>query len=322
MGKNTRLIKIKQKLRCSSVGRILINVYHYSVAVPLAKIYSIKFHFIKNSFKDIKFYADEDIFTLLKSQKVSLCRFGDGEISWIYRDSKGYFNQENSKELSDRLRSIIISENKNIIIGIPNFFGTLDHYSKKRKESRNTHLAKYHKRWMELLSPDRYYADALITRVYYGLKNEKSEYMFKSWKSIWNDQNIIIIEGNQTRFGVGNDLLINARSVKRIIAPAENAFQRYDEILSCAKEYISQDYIFLISLGPTATVLANDIGDCGSQAIDIGHLDIEYEWYLSSTTKKNPVVGKYVNEAGGPPDTEMSEGILDQYNSEVVKYIL
>ena len=292
------------------------------VALPLAKVYSFKYYLIKNKIKHIRFYSDEETFNMIKLEKKSLCRFGDGEISWIYRDSKGYFSQENSKELSDRLHNIILSDNKNILIGIPNFFGSLDKYSKKRRQSRNTHLAKYYKRWMELLDSKRVYADALITRVYHGLKDNRSQYMFDNWNSIWNDKNVIIIEGSQTRFGVGNDLLANVRSVRRIIAPAENAFLRYDEILSISKEFISEDTMFIISLGPTATVLAYDIGICGSQAIDIGHLDIEYEWYLSGATKKKPVIGKYVNEAGGPPNIEMPETLLEVYKSEIIKYVV
>lgn len=315
------LIKIKRQLSRTTFGRVVIKTYHYTVAVPLAKIYSFKFYLIKNKFKHIRFYSNEDTFNMIKTKKMSLCRFGDGEISWIYRDSKGYFSQENSKELSDRLRNIILSDNKNILVGIPDFFGSLDHYSKKRRESRNTHLAKYYKRWMELLDSERLYADALITRVYYGLEDNKSEYMFKNWMSIWEDKNIIIIEGSQTRCGVGNDLLSNVRSIRRIIAPAENAFQKYEEILHTAKKYITEDSLFLISLGPTATVLAYDMGICGSQAIDIGHLDIEYEWYLSGTSKKKPVIGKYVNEAGGAPMAELPDNIMDKYKSEIIEYV-
>ncbi|WP_424769275.1 GT-D fold domain-containing glycosyltransferase [Paenibacillus sp. sgz302251] len=318
----TTLIKIKQQLTQTVVGRFTIKVYHYMVAKPLAKVYSYKYYLIKNKIKHIRFYSDKETFNMIKLEKKSLCRFGDGEISWIYRDSKGYFSQENSKELSDRLRNIILSDNKNILVGIPNFFGSLDQYSKKRRQSRNTHLAKYYKRWMELLDSKRVYADALITRVYHGLKDNRSRYMFDNWKSVWNDKNVIVIEGSQTRFGVGNDLLANVRSVRRIIAPAENAFQRYDEILSISKEFISEDTMFIISLGPTATVLAYDIGIYGSQAIDIGHLDIEYEWYLSGATKKKPVIGKYVNEAGGPPNFEMPETLLEVYKSEIIKYVV
>lgn len=318
----TIAIKIKRRLTQTTIGRILIKTYHYTVAVPLAKIYAFKFHLIKNNLKQIKFHSTEDTFDMLKTDKKSLCRFGDGEISWIYRDSKGYFSQENSKELSDRLRNIILSDNKNILVGVPNFFGSLEHYTQKHRESRNTHLAKYYKRWMELLNSKKYYTDALITRVYYGLNDNKSEDMFNNWKSVWENKDIIIIEGSQTRFGVGNDLLNNSRSIRRIIAPAENAFQSYEEILCIAKQYFSEGVLFLISLGPTATVLAYDIGLFGSQAIDIGHLDIEYEWYLSGSNKKSPVVGKYVNEAGGAPKNEMSVSILKKYKSEVINQVV
>lgn len=316
------IIKIKQKLTCTIIGRVLIKIYHYTIAIPCAKIYALKFYFIKNNLKNILFYSVENTFNMLKNGKKSLCRFGDGEISWIYQDAKGYFGQENSKELSDRLRSIIYSENEDILIGIPDFFGSMKHYTRKHRESRNTHLAKYYKRWNELLNDNRFYADALITRVYYGRIDNLSEYMFKNWKNVWGNRNIIIIEGNQTRFGVGNDLLNNVRSIRRIIAPAENAFDKYNEILNISKKYISEDVLFLISLGPTATVLAYDIGTCGGQAIDIGHLDIEYEWYLSGTSKKKSVIGKYVNEAGGASNIELPNGILDRYKSEIIKYIV
>ena len=36
----------------------------------------------------------------------------------------------------------------------------------------------------------------------------------------------------------------------------------------------------LIALGPTATILAYDLAEKGVQALDVGHIDIEYEWFL------------------------------------------
>lgn len=316
------LIGIKNRLSKSINGRIVIKIYHFAIAIPLAKFYSMKYYFIKNSLKEIRFYSFEETFEMLKTQKKTLCRFGDGEIAWIYKDSKGYFGQENSEELSDRLREIIISNEKNILVGIPDFFGALDHYTSKHKASRNTHLAKYHKKWSELLDPKKYYTDALISRVYYGRKDNISHHMFNSWKSVWSEKDLIIIEGNQTRFGIGNDLLENSNSIKRIIAPAENAFKKYDEILNVAKRNISEDVLFLISLGPSATVLAYDIGLSGGQAIDIGHLDIEYEWFLSGSNKKKSVVGKYVNEAGGEPIEEFPDNELKIYNNQIIKRII
>ena len=53
--------------------------------------------------------------------------------------------------------------------------------------------------------------------------------------------------------------------------------------------------LFLIALGPTATVLASDLSLKGFQAIDIGHLDICYEQTISGTNCA--VKGKYTNES-------------------------
>lgn len=36
-----------------------------------------------------------------------------------------------------------------------------------------------------------------------------------------------------------------------------------------------------ILLDPTATVLAYDLAVQGFQAVDINHVDVEYEWFLS-----------------------------------------
>ena len=51
-----------------------------------------------------------------------------------------------------------------------------------------------------------------------------------------------------------------------------------------------------MALGPTATVLAYDLAKEGYQAIDIGHIDIEYEWYLKNVDKKEKIDNKYTNE--------------------------
>ena len=46
----------------------------------------------------------------------------------------------------------------------------------------------------------------------------------------------------------------------------------------------------------TATVLAYDLSKKGFRALDFGHVDIEYEWYLKKATHKVPVKNKIVNE--------------------------
>ena len=82
------------------------------------------------------------------------------------------------------------------------------------------------------------------------------------------------------------------------MCPPENAFDKYDQILKTCLEF-SKDKLVVIALGPTATVLAYDLGVKGYQALDLGHIDIEYEWYLRNVDRKIPIQNKYVYEAGG-----------------------
>ena len=54
----------------------------------------------------------------------------------------------------------------------------------------------------------------------------------------------------------------------------------------------------LAALGPTATILASDMCDNGYQMVDIGHIDVEYMWYLHRAILREPIEGKSVNESG------------------------
>ena len=88
------------------------------------------------------------------------------------------------------------------------------------------------------------------------------------------------------------------------------------EIDKCEK-----DKLFILSIGPTATILASDLCDKGYQAIDLGHIDIEYEWYLMKAIKKVPVKGKFVNETQELGD--LSNIILDDqsYRNSIITEI-
>ena len=50
--------------------------------------------------------------------------------------------------------------------------------------------------------------------------------------------------------------------------------------------------MILITLGPTATILAYDLAMQGYQAIDLGQVDNEYEWFLRHATERIVIEGK------------------------------
>ena len=84
------------------------------------------------------------------------------------------------------------------------------------------------------------------------------EFRFNKLKSLWDSRDLVVVEGEKSRMGIGNNLFSNSNSIKRIICPSKNSFSKYKEILESVKEY-EKDKLILISLGPTATFLAYDL---------------------------------------------------------------
>ena len=189
--------------------------------------------------------------------------------------------QVENKKLNKLLIKALNNRNDRIMVCIPNVFSYKEYNRFTLKSAK--HWAKFimnnRKKLYEILDFQYKYGDSLFTRQYMDLKDKSctGEY-YAAVKRIWDNRDVVIVEGRFTRFGVNNDLLNNAKSVSRIICPEKNAFAKYDEILeSCLKQ--DKNDLFLVALGPTATVMSVDLTESGYQAIDIGHLDIEYEWF-------------------------------------------
>lgn len=255
-------------------------------------------------------------------EKASLARFGDGEFSAIQGQIRHRFQNIPDQKLSDRLKEVLKSEEENMLIGIADNYGNLDQYSiQAKREIRNYMTKKVRMEHLNLLSRNKKYHNAYITRPYVMYCDNQTDApakRFENLKKIWNLRECIFVEGEKTGLGVGNDLFDNTVSIKRIIAPAENAFSKYEQILSaCIRQ--PKDCLFLLSLGPTATVLAYDLYKSGYQAIDIGHIDLEYEWFLKGLGCRTQIENKYNNEMPGGENSGKIEDI--KYYSEIIDKI-
>lgn len=62
--------------------------------------------------------------------------------------------------------------------------------------------------------------------------------------------------------------------------------------------------------------MAYDLAKDGYQAIDIGHLDIEYEWCKLGVDKKVAIKGKYTNESN--EKQELNTDNDKEYLSQIV----
>lgn len=256
---------------------------------------------------------DETIRKITEEQ-CSVSRFGDGEILLTISKSIGF--QKGNPDLAKRLIEILQSKNDKHLICISDTFSELNRYTRSARRFWRTHFYLYGHLWDKYLLPERTYYNTFVTRPYmdYASK-EKSEIWFLEMKKIWDNRDIVFIEGEKSRLGVGNDLFNNARSIRRILCPARNAFNSYDKIINEALK-IEKGVLFLIALGPTATVLAYDLFKSGYQAIDAGHVDIEYEWFRMNAKRKVEVPSKFVNEAAnGNIVTDSSD---KKYQSEII----
>ena len=165
-----------------------------------------------------------------------------------------------------------------------------------------------------------HFGDALITRPYIDWKYGQKYAMdiFHRLQSLWEGKDILIVEGAATCMGIGNDLFDNARSIKRILAPAVGAFDCYNQILNTILAQWNGELI-LMALGPTATVLAGDLAKHNIQALDIGHIDIEYEWCLRGVKERIAVPGKFTNEAKNGDQVVMCTDPV--YQSQIIARI-
>ena len=247
---------------------------------------------IADQIKDIrlpKVIKAKETIKLLYSQKLSLSRFGDGEFNLIEGRDIGF--QKASSEMSERLAEILKSDDKSILIGIPDVFGSLDAYCQ--------HVRSYWREFMpnnrdwiyRLLDFDKTYCDACFTgyAIQAAETDEKSlEEYYAEIRKIWDNRDVVIIKGKDTESYV-HDIYDNAKSVKYLYAPKSHAFEHYDEILTAAK-LESKECLFIIVLGPTATILAYDLAKLGFQALDMGHLAKDYDWFMR---KEEKLVGKF-----------------------------
>lgn len=265
----------------------------------LKKIYTNLYYyfFIKNN----KYNVMNDNQTIEKiiNDGYSISRFGDGEIKWLLEIEQNSF-QNNDKVLSERLKEVLLSNMDNFLVCIPEAFNQLKGYKKSSSLFWKTFIRRHGKQIVPYLSKNKIYGSANFTRWYMEYEDKDKKIMdnkIKAIKKIWENKNVVIVEGENTKMGIGNDLFSNCNSLERIICPSKNAYKKYNEILNKCIE-VNKEKIFLIALGPTATVLAYDLAKYGYKAIDIGHLDIEYEWFLKGADTKIIIKGKSVNELG------------------------
>ena len=121
----------------------------------------------------------------------------------------------------------------------------------------------------------------------------------------------------RTRAGYGNDLFDNVKSLRRILTPTKNAFPKYDKILSTVLK-VKKECLILVILGPTAELLVYDLMKKGYQAVDIGQIDMDYEWYRVGAQKKVPIPDRYVSQLSPAEIAEVNDA---EYLNQILERV-
>lgn len=253
--------------------------------------------------------------------KASICRFGDGELAVIHGRMLGF--QQQNPRLAARLKEVLTTDITGLLTCIPDTFSNLTRYNQVEQNFWKSHHYYNRARWMRLLDCHKKYGNTFLSRFYsMEFNKELSAQRLDILKKLWQSRDIIFVEGADTKLGCGNDLFNNAKSIRRVICPSTDAFSCYDRILSAVQSLEADDNtLFILALGPTATVLAADMHTSGLQSFDLGHIDIEYEWFCKGATSKIPVTGKFSNEAAilGLADSPVTGQLISSdYESQII----
>ncbi|MBX9888366.1 MAG: GT-D fold domain-containing protein [Flavobacteriaceae bacterium] len=292
---------------------IIKQVYYYYWLIRSKKF---REHFPKFTVMSIGRTIDE----IVTHQK-SLSRFGDGEFRLIIKERDIVF-QNLSDDIANRLDEVLNSKLSNHLVAIPSSFVSVTKFKRDAKIHWLNFINSYGNQIAaSIVDKETVFGNAFISRFYMDFLSKKhSVAISNELKKIWCNQHVLIVEGEYSRLGVGNDLFNKALSIQRIVCPSKDAFSKYRNILETTKLH-GQNKLILIALGPTATILAYDLAKSNFWAIDIGHVDVEYMWMLQRSKYKEPIKGRYVAEAASNDDFNIEGADRDFYYKTIIHRI-
>ncbi len=188
----------------------------------------------------------------------SIARWGDGEFG-VMRN-RGYTRQVKPvAALSRELREALASPNDGCLRGIP----TMDPKGDKWQNWKR-HITNYRQR---LIEGEQYYS-AFISKPSCGTEWMETWKYAAAVRSMWSGKKIAIVSESYSK--ILTDIRRTNKEVEHIECPMYDSYQHID---SFEKSVVAlKPDIALLSVGVTATVLANRLAGRGIQAIDIGSI--------------------------------------------------
>ncbi len=202
----------------------------------------------------------------LLEEGMSIARFGDGELNLCLGGPAKL--QKPTAFLANRLVEILGTMRSDCLVGIPRI-GDLSELPERKARFWERYRGE---KYFDLFG-DGEYASAFITRPDSVPAINDIDYWIR-FTQLWQGKHILMVEGEGSEFAK-NDLLSNAGLIDVLKCPKKDAWEAYSEIVRTIKTFRGD--LVLLSLGPTATVLAWDLAQMGYQSLDVGHLSFLYD---------------------------------------------
>jgi Glycosyltransferase GT-D fold len=231
--------------------------------------------------------------------KVSLARFGDGELRMMLREDFSLRFQPQRPGLAADLAAVLRYDGfdpDRLLLGFPSVYRNL-HYSEV---------------WLDIwralrpmLSTEHRYGNTHVSRPLFFQKYGQAG--VDLWRTVWADQHVCVVTGAESRFELVPELFDTAKSIRFAYSKPVDAYTDLPRLMP-ELERDSAD-LFVISLGPAGTLVAAEMSRRGRWAIDVGHISDSWAnvfqgapWPESLDVRK-PSVGKSAvgKSAGGKP---------------------
>lgn len=248
-------------------------------------VYSIASRFngrwseIEGFFRDRALGLHETL-TRATRDRLSIARFGDGELLLALDPSSGFRFQRNSPELNRDLRALLRGDDIDgvpLMVCIPGLGSTYyQHY-----------WAKYWPLVRPLLNPDMLYGNSSVSRepMFHG----GAEAGRLAWRQVWADRDVCYVTGRGSRFDATPELFDNVASERYVYSGPRNAYSDLPRLIDEIEGSIPRETLVLISLGPAATLLAAELARRGFWAIDLGHITSAYSSVVHGTRRPERV---------------------------------
>ena len=225
----------------------------------------------------------------------SFCRLGDGEVKLINGKSLDF--QRYDRALAEKLLQILKDEAADCYVGIPRYYWYI-------RDDIERNANPYHKRYYTFQIPpirkffaehcnkSKTYIDACLG----GYMSNKSfafcEERFKKLKTLFQDKKLLIVAGETVFNNITYDFFDNVAHKEILHAPRINAWSQFDLIMKKILAY-PKDFLIVLILGPTATVLAYELSKLGYTAYDVGHIAKDYDAFMKKADRSAGAIAKF-----------------------------